>query len=154
MSNSLRSHGLQPARLLCPWRFSRQEYCSRLPFPPLGDLPNPGIQPPSPALQADSLPSEPPENMCPNPRATSPDSQPQLPHPEMRLSGHLRGAAERAEYSKADVEEPEPHVFWGRWPGMGVGWMEEGGMRLVESALFINLDPGLRLYIHCRFNSV
>ena len=39
--------------------FSRQEYGSRLPFPSLGDLPDPGIEPESPALQADSLPSEP-----------------------------------------------------------------------------------------------
>ena len=37
--------------------FSRQEYLSRLPFPSLGDLPDPGIEPGSPALQADSLPS-------------------------------------------------------------------------------------------------
>ena len=41
--------------------FSRQEYWSGLPFPSPGDLPNPGIEPQSPALQADSLPSEPPE---------------------------------------------------------------------------------------------
>ena len=40
--------------------FSRQEYWSGLPFPSPGDLPNPGIEPRSPALQADSLPSEPP----------------------------------------------------------------------------------------------
>ena len=40
--------------------FSRQEYQSRLPFPPPGDLPDPGTEPRSPALQADSLPSEPP----------------------------------------------------------------------------------------------
>ena len=40
--------------------FSRQEYWSGLPFPSPGDLPNPGIKPRSPALQADSLPSEPP----------------------------------------------------------------------------------------------
>ena len=32
MSNSLWPHGLQPTRLLCPWRFSRQEYWSGLPF--------------------------------------------------------------------------------------------------------------------------
>ena len=36
--------------------FSRQEYESRLPCPPPGDLPNPGIEPASPALQEDSLP--------------------------------------------------------------------------------------------------
>ena len=40
--------------------FSRQECWSGLPFPSPGDLPHPGIQPRSPALQADALPSEPP----------------------------------------------------------------------------------------------
>ena len=39
--------------------FSRQEYWSELPFPSPGDLPNPGIEHGSPALQADTLPSEP-----------------------------------------------------------------------------------------------
>ena len=34
--------------------FSRQEYWSKLPFPPLGNLPGPGIKPESPALQVDS----------------------------------------------------------------------------------------------------
>ena len=36
--------------------FSRQEYCSGLPCPPPGHFPNPGIEPVSPALQADSSP--------------------------------------------------------------------------------------------------
>ena len=40
--------------------FSRQEYWSGLPFPSPGDLPNPGTEPRSPTLQADTLPSEPP----------------------------------------------------------------------------------------------
>ena len=40
--------------------FSRQEYWSGLPFPSPGDLPDPGIKPRSPALEADALPSEPP----------------------------------------------------------------------------------------------
>ena len=39
----------------------RQEYWNRLPFPTLGDLPDPGIEPGSLALQAGSLRSEPPE---------------------------------------------------------------------------------------------
>ena len=48
-----------------PWtiqsvEFSRPEYWSDQPFPSPGDLPNPGIKPRSPALQADSLPAEPP----------------------------------------------------------------------------------------------
>ena len=37
--------------------FYRQEYWSGLPFPSPGDLSDPGIEPRSPALQADSLPS-------------------------------------------------------------------------------------------------
>ena len=46
--------------------FSRQEYWSGLPFPSLEDIPNPGIEPvspESPALQKDSLPSEPPGSL-------------------------------------------------------------------------------------------
>ena len=46
--------------------FSRQEYWSGLPFPSPGDLPDPGIEPGSPVLQADALLSEPPGK----PRAT------------------------------------------------------------------------------------
>ena len=62
VSNSLQPHGLQPTRLLCPWGFFRQEYRNGLPCPPPEDLPNPGIEPRSPALQVDSLPTEPPGN--------------------------------------------------------------------------------------------
>ena len=40
--------------------FSRQEYWSGLPFLSPGDLPDPGIEPKSPTLQADALTSEPP----------------------------------------------------------------------------------------------
>ena len=43
-----------------PIGFSRQEYWSGLLFPSPGDLPDPRIEPGSPALQADTLPSEPP----------------------------------------------------------------------------------------------
>ena len=44
-------------------RFSRQEYGNGLPFPSPGDFPDPKIEPRSPALQADSLLSEPPGNI-------------------------------------------------------------------------------------------
>ena len=65
----LKCYSLSRARLfLTPWtaahqallsmRFSRQGYWSGLPFPSPGDLSNPGIDPGSPALQADSLPTE------------------------------------------------------------------------------------------------
>ena len=47
--------------------FSRQEYWNGLLFPSPGDLPNPRIKPRSPALQADSLSSEPPGNLLSEP---------------------------------------------------------------------------------------
>ena len=48
-----------------PMGFSRQEYWSGLQLPSPGDLPNPGIEPGSPALQTDTLPSEPSEIKLP-----------------------------------------------------------------------------------------
>ena len=60
MSDSLPPHGLEPTKFFCPWGFSRQEYWNGLPCPPLGDLPDPGIKPRSPALQADALSAESP----------------------------------------------------------------------------------------------
>ena len=67
MSDFLPPHGLQPARLLCPWGCSRQEYWLGLPCPPPGDLPT-GIFPQGLYLhlfhllhwQAGSLPLGPP----------------------------------------------------------------------------------------------
>ena len=67
--------------------FSRQEYWSGLPFPSPGDLPNPGIEPGSPALWADALPSEPPGNLT---KAIIP----------LNISGH----------SKSDLAEQMPLV--------------------------------------------
>ena len=49
-----------PHQALLSIDLSKQEYWSGLPFPPTGDLPDPGIKLGSPSLQVDSLPSEPP----------------------------------------------------------------------------------------------
>ena len=55
--------GLQPTRLLCPWDFpGKNADWSGLPFPFPGDLPGQDIEPRSPALQADSLLTEPLKN--------------------------------------------------------------------------------------------
>ena len=65
VSLSVTSNSLRPTlwTVVChaplSMAFSKQEYWSGLPFPSPGDLPNSGIEPRSPALQADSLPSEP-----------------------------------------------------------------------------------------------
>ena len=53
-------HGMYPCQAPLSVEFSRQEYWSGLPFPSPGPLPNPGIEPGSPALQVDSLPPKPP----------------------------------------------------------------------------------------------
>ena len=58
MSDSVQPHGLKPAPLVMGILQAR--ILEWLPGPPLGNLPNPGIEPRSPALQADSLPSVPP----------------------------------------------------------------------------------------------
>ena len=65
-----------PLSLCLAWGFTRQEYWSRLPCPPPGDLYNPGIKPRFPALQADSLPSEPPRK----PKNALPAELPGMPH--------------------------------------------------------------------------
>ena len=52
-----------------PMGFSRQEYWSGLSFPFPGDLPDPRMEPGSPALQTDALPSEPP-GKCNTPKET------------------------------------------------------------------------------------
>ena len=61
ISISLGPQGLESARLPCPWGFSRQKSWTGFPCPPPGYLPNPGMEPRSPAMQEDSLLSEPPE---------------------------------------------------------------------------------------------
>ena len=50
MPDSLWPYGRKPTSFLCPVRFPTQEYWSELPFPPPGDLPNPGIKPESPVV--------------------------------------------------------------------------------------------------------
>ena len=63
-SNTLKNKITQTIQNATPWtiqsmEFSRPEYWSVQLFPSPGDLPNPGIEPRSPALQVDSLPSDP-----------------------------------------------------------------------------------------------
>ena len=58
-SHSIMFNSLRPRGLYSPWNSPGQNAgVGSLSFPSLGDLPNPGIEPRSPALQADSLPTE------------------------------------------------------------------------------------------------
>ena len=60
MSESLRPHGLQPTRLLCPWNSPGKNTGMGWPFPSPGALPDPGTQPVSPALEGGFFTTEPP----------------------------------------------------------------------------------------------
>ena len=60
VSHYLGSHGLQPPRFLHPWNFPDKSTGVGCHFLLQGNLPNSGIEPGSPALQADALPSKPP----------------------------------------------------------------------------------------------
>ena len=62
---TLRPYGLQPPRLLCPWDSPAKSTGVGLLCPPPGDLPNPGIEPRSPAFLADSLLPEAPGDLGP-----------------------------------------------------------------------------------------
>ena len=77
MSDSLQRYGLQPARLLCPWGFSRQQYWSGLPRPPPGDLLNRAsctagrfftTEPPGEPIRSTGALGAPDETVCPGAR--------------------------------------------------------------------------------------
>ena len=66
VSNSLRPHGLYPARLLCPWNFPGKNAGLGYHFPFPGNLPDPGIEsesPVSPALAGGFFITEPPRSL-------------------------------------------------------------------------------------------
>ena len=73
--------------------FSRQEYWSGLPFPSPGNLPNSGFEPGSPALRADSLPSEPPGD-----RSTS----------RIMIKGSINNPIYSCSYLKETTSKPSP----------------------------------------------
>ena len=60
MSDSSRPHGLQPTRLLHPWDFPGKNTEVGCQKPPLGDLPDSGIEPEAPALAGGFFTSESP----------------------------------------------------------------------------------------------
>ena len=102
-----------PVSSVLPMKFSTQEYLSELPFPSPGDLPDPGIKPMSPILQADSLPSESPGN------------------PNIYIFNSCS-----VTYVFPGVRDPGSIPGWGRSPG------EENGYPLQYSCLENSTDRG------------
>ena len=96
--------------------FSRQEYWNGLPFPSPGDLPDPGTEPWSSALQADALPSEPPGKPLANwsvlrepcsagPQGTRAQTQMGLLHSAVRWEGWGKTADEQTEARSTEHRE-------------------------------------------------
>ena len=124
--------------------FSRPGYWSGLSFPSPGDLPDPGIEPRSPALQVDSLPSESPDGwgrgcLCPHTRLPEPAPHSSLPscHPgdsslrpsvsprrhgcQVRLWGCSKGPA-HVRTPQASVTKARPQgMHWGSSSGPRLG---------------------------------
>ena len=108
--------------------FSRQEYWSGLSCPPSTDLPNPGIEPRSPVLQADSLPSEPPGK--PSIGILMPDSRRGADRSdalEVRSSGWSGEAF--VTYTLRRGDEGSTHVFRSPSPARELlgKWLSEAG---------------------------
>ena len=83
---------------------SRQECWSGLPFPSPGDLPDPGIEPWSPALQADALPSEPPGK--PRKRIQNNDSE-DVPGSQENNGEDARNVCQRPRRNKEQTNRDE-----------------------------------------------
>ena len=101
--------------------FSRQEYGSELSFPSLGDLPDPGIEPKSPALQADSLPTEPPGKSlltCGLTETCWPGQEHRILSELPRMDGSLPLKAERL---NAALEGPEQGALGSQAVGLRPG---------------------------------
>ena len=104
--------------------FSRQEHWSGLPFPFPGDLPNFGIEPGSPALRADALPSEPPGNQITLTRTNFPKCQwgrswPHFPRhllpcrvKQSPRSCNSQTCSSARCYSEQEVTWPKSDIVW------------------------------------------
>ena len=111
--------------------FSRQEYWSGLPFPSPGDLPNPGIEPRSSALQADSLVSEAPGKssskvfICGTNTVGKERQQRKTPQPELHCSRHQCPGCQWQDGQ--DIGR----VGTAALVGGGAGWTRDGDPRLL-----------------------
>ena len=116
------------------WNSPGQNTGVGLPCPPPGNLPNPGIEPRSPTLQADSLPSEPPGR--PNGFFPTQGSNPGLPHCQW-IPCHLSHQSLRQEY-------------WSGLPCPSLGDLPDPGIRPTSPALvdgfFATELPGMPFF--------
>ena len=94
--------------------FYRQEYWSGLPFPSPGDLPDTGIEPRSPTLQADSLPSKPPGKPKRRKWPLTPVFLPRKCHGQRSLVGYRPWGHKRLQHDL--VTKQQQHSFHPHFP--------------------------------------
>ena len=154
--DSLQAHGLQPARLLCPRDSPGTDTgvgCHAL----LQGLPNPGIQPRSPALQADSLPSEPyvtvPQSARASQRAHGEGRDPRIRHSTQKIQ------------DRGSIMANSPHIDkWhmgqfltdrsvrNQWLGVvcvsqcGSCWRRNWGIHSTENKVCVLVVPSIFLF--------
>ena len=96
--------------------FPRQEYWSGLSFPSPGDLSNPGIEPRSPALQADSLPTElQGKPSCSEARAKTDPRSPSRGLFASQCTGIQEGSGAGPVQGALHWGPPSQWLFWGSW---------------------------------------
>ena len=95
--------------------FSRQEYWSGLSFPSPGDLPDPGIKPRSPALQADSLPSEPLPPVRKHPTVTQQRSAHRCPTVRLCWASSEPLSMTQLSHMLLKKREKARSLVWGQW---------------------------------------
>ena len=138
-SDSLQPHGLWPTRLLCPRGFSRPEHWSGLPCP-TPDLPDPGTEPRSAALQADSLPAEPPR------KPTSSEIRWRWPNPTPALKrNRTRKPGETGSEEQAGSTHDEGQASRGARPPWSLSWREPGRPEAGRPGRALSPGPAWRL---------
>ena len=122
--------------------FSRQEYWSGLPGPPPEDLPNPGIEPRSPALQVDSLPAESQEK--PKNIGVGSLSLPQQIFPSQESNQgllHCRWIFYQLSYQESP-SQLKCHLLWGVSPDP-LAWLSKSEL----GALYVLIVPWTYFFV-------
>ena len=112
--------------------FSRQKYWSGLPIPPPRDLPNPGGEPRSPALQADSLPAESPGS--PLPVNTGDAGTARLIPGSGRFPGGGNGNPLQYSYLQNPMDRG---VWWARVHGVEKSWIQLSELKQQQQQIHV-----------------
>ena len=130
VSDSLRPRGLQPTRFLRPWDSPGKNTGVGCHFLLQGNLPDPRIEPWSPALQADALTSEPPGKPRINQNVLPKTTESKVAHPsslehdsarqQTRVTPMTTGTIPRDNHTKRRKSDRKSNIMWCRWPAHSI----------------------------------